>query len=149
MFKATQRTLIAVAVIVGASAPSAAYARFDLNPPPAATVSGQTQTANSPLVLSAQSAETLRRDANLGPHENANPITAAAAIKKQAEQIAAAKAASPATDTRSQANAGETLMTSFQWGDAAIGAAGMFLLLTAASVATIASRRWHHRATTN
>ena len=148
MFKATQRTLIAVAVIVGASAPSAAYARFDLNPPPAATVSGQTQTTNSPLVL-AQSAETLRRDANLGPRENANPITAAAAIKKQAQQIAAAKAASPATAAlRSQANAGETLMTSFQWGDAAIGAAGMFLLLTAASVATIASRR-HHRATTN
>lgn len=140
MFKATKPTLIAVAVIVAASAPSAAYARFDLNPPRAATESGQTQTAISPLVLSAQSAETLRRDANLGPRENANPITAAAAIKEQAEQIAAAKAAPrPQTDT--------TVGPPFQWSDAAIGAAGMFLILTTASVAIIASRRWHHRAT--
>ncbi len=149
MFKATKRTLTALAVIVGASTPSAAYARFDLNPLPSATVSGQTQTPNSPLVAAAESAETLRRDAHLGPRGNANPITAAAAIKRQAEQIAAAKAASRATDTRSHTKAAETLTTSFQWGDAAIGAAGMFLLLTAASVATIASRRWHHRATTS
>ena len=54
MFKATKRTLIALAVIVSASTPSAAYARFDLNPLPPATMSGQTQTANSPLVAAAQ-----------------------------------------------------------------------------------------------
>jgi hypothetical protein len=91
-------------------------------------------------LLAAQSAETLRRDANLGPRENANPITAAAAIKKQAQQIATAKAAP-------RAQAATLLSTPFQWGDAAIGAAAMLLLLTAASVAILASRRWHYRAT--
>jgi hypothetical protein len=106
---------------------------------PAATQT-QTRTAISPLLLAAQSAETLRRDANLGPRENANPITAAAAIKKQAQQIAAAKAAP-------RARAATPPNTPFQWGDAAIGAAGMLLLLTAASVAILASRRWHYRAT--
>jgi hypothetical protein len=139
MFKATKRTLTAGAVIAAALAPSTAYARFDLNPPRAATASVQTQTSISPLVLAAES-PTLRRDANLGPRENANPITAAAAIKKQAEQIAAAEAA-PA------GRAGQTSVTAFQWGDAGIGAAAMFLLLGAVGLFAIASRRWHHGAT--
>jgi hypothetical protein len=139
MFKATKRTLTAGAVIAVALAPSTAYARFELNPPRAATASVQTRTSISPLVLAAESPATLRRDANLGPRENANPITAAAAIKKQAEQIAAAQAA-PA------GRAGQTSVTTFQWGDAGIGAAAMFLLLSAVGLFAIASR-WHHGAT--
>lgn len=140
MFQVTKRTLTAMAVIAAVAAPSAAYARPNLDTGPAPASSGQTQTPISPLVLAAQSAETLRWDANLGPRENANSITAAAAIKKQAKQIAAAKAA-PRVKTA------PVFAASFHWGDAAIGAAGMLLLLSGAGVATMASHRQHHRAT--
>ena len=92
MFERIKRSLTAATVVLAASAPSVAYARFNLDPPGPSVTGGQAQRA---FVTSAQ-----RTDAS-----------------------------SPRR---------------FQWDDAGIGAAGVFVLVGVGSCAVVARRRRIH-----
>ncbi len=139
MLTATKRTLTAVAVIAAASAPSAASARFELNPPPAAAAGGQAQSSISPSVLLNHplAASSIHRVRVTGvPHcPLRGPCISPTSVQGQGADVHSVR-----TTEASSAEA-------FQWGDAGIGAAGMLGLLSASGAAAIASRRRRPRAT--
>jgi hypothetical protein len=132
MFRATKRTLIAAAVIASV-APSAAYAR------PA-----QTSTSTASPALALQEIPYGAPNAKRGsPH----------ASRGGSEPVAthAGDPAAKGVQSTARMNAARTTAASsqggFQWGDAGIGAAGTFLLLSAGAAAAMLTLRRHHRTT--
>jgi hypothetical protein len=139
MLTATKRTLTAVAVIAAVSAPSVAYARFELNPPPATATSGQAQSSISPSALlnhplTAYSTHPVRVVAGVPRCPLRGPCVSPASVQGKSAGVHSARTAVASSPQ------------GFQWGDAAIGAAGMLVLLSAGGAAAIAGRRQPHRA---
>lgn len=151
MFKLTKRTIAAAVVIATASAPSTAFARFDLNPPPAQPNSpvsstpcsevcsaGGYGTSSVPNATQTQRSQVLRYQQaitkSLGPTPGGLDGRAIRANSASVLSVHPTAASS---------------QQGFQWGDAGIGAAGMFLLVSAGAATAVVGHRRHHRATTS
>jgi hypothetical protein len=151
MFKVTKRTLTAAAAIAAASAPSAAYARFDVNPPPAGAGSGQTQSPTGPSVQPNPDESVLghaHAPSAASPGHNARVASAVNCPPRAGRCISPASVPAHTTSVHSARPTVAASPEGFQWGDAGIGAAGMFLVLSAGGAAAIVGRRQRHSTAT-
>jgi len=126
-------TAVVAAVIATGGPASAAYAKFDLNPPGAPVSVASHYT---PQALSAMGQRGTALVGHLpGPHDSGTTPGG-----RHTYASNGTRAAHPTA----QASAG----SGFAWGDAGIGAASMLLLLGAAGVSTVLVRRsrGHHPA---
>lgn len=152
MFKVTKRTIAAVTLIAAASAPSTAFARFDLNAPPAHPSSPVSSTLCSEVCSAG----------GYGTSSVPKPKHTQQQLQLQSYQQAITKSFGPTpgglagpairAHSASALSIHPTAASSqqgFQWGDAGIGAAGMFLVLSAGAATAVVGRRRHHRATTS
>jgi hypothetical protein len=153
MFKATKRTLSAVAVIAAVSSPAAAYARIEGGPNPlsrsstrATTRPGTSSTASLRQLEQAQLGSYRQAVAKLianTPGGLSGPVAASSSSVSQNRSSSAASVRSTHPSASSVSSAGSSSQEGFQWGDAGIGAAGM-LLLVSAGAATVSRRRSSH-----
>ncbi len=150
MFKVTKRTIAAVTVIAAASAPSTTFARFDLNPPPAHPSSPVSSTLCSEVCsaggygTSSLPKPKHTQQSQLQSYQQAitksfGPTPGGLAGPAIRAHSASALSIHPPAASSQQG---------FQWGDAGIGAAGMFLVLSAGAATAVVGRR-RHRATTS
>lgn len=118
MFKAVRCSLIAIAVVGIACAPSAAHASSELNPSPRGVAIGLSETANA------------LRCPRVG--------TCASPYRAVTHGSAGRSVTPPAASSQQP----------FQWGDAGIGAGAMLVLLSVIAVAAVVgTRRQRHRVT--
>jgi hypothetical protein len=143
MFRATKATLTAVVLIV-VSAPSVAYARFELNPAPrgVAIVLGQTQNTSSALRSNADRQIAQTGDARTGHGARFAGFTHCPRVgpcvspDRVITQGSGNHFSSVTTGSSAQA---------FHWADAGVGAAGMLVILAAGAAAAAAARRQRRR----
>jgi hypothetical protein len=161
MFKATKRTLTALALLAAASSPSAAYARFDQHPP-ASSTRATTHPRASPALHPCSGLCTglgygsLRGDSwqeieKVVALRQTIPPSAPGATVGVARCIHIARgvclpSASARAEPASVVSVRPAAPSSHQWHDAAIVAVGMLLLLGACTT-VIFTRRRNHRAT--
>lgn len=161
MFKATKRTLTALALLAAASSPSAAYASFDQHPP-ASSTRAATHPRASPVFKPCSGLCTGLGYGSLRG-DSWQEIEKVVALSQTTSPSAPGPAAGVARcipiprgvclpSASVQAHAANVVFvrpaapSSHQWHDAAIVALGMLLLLGACTAA-IFTRRRHHRAT--
>ncbi|MFZ0381761.1 MAG: hypothetical protein WCD11_11300 [Solirubrobacteraceae bacterium] len=128
MFKSAKRLLVAATVVIAASAPSVAYARFfEYGPPAGSAPNGQMRPAIAQLRTAAQQRRLDELQASVKTwfaSEGGWPSTASAA-----------------SATSSVHPSGPSSQARFHWGDAGIGAAGVLALVGIATGATVTIRR--------
>lgn len=138
----------AATMIAAASAPSTASARVDLNPPSAQPSSPGSSSLCSEVCsgggygtssVPTQTQQSQLRSYQQAIRESFGPTPGGLAGPAIRAHSASAPSVPPTTASSQQG---------FQWSDAGIGAAGMFLLLTAPAATAVVARRRHHRATT-
>lgn len=165
MFKATKRTLTALALVAAAISPSAAHATLDQHPTTASTRPTTHPRASpavnpcsgsctgpaygSPRGTSWQQAEkvaALRQTISPTAPGPASGVARCIPIPRGVCLASASVQAHPASVASVRPTAPPS-PKGLQWDNAAILAAGMLLLLSGACTAAIFTRRRHHRAT--
>jgi hypothetical protein len=141
------RSLAGGLVIVAAGLPSAAQARFDLNPPPAADggVSTQPVHIDSPALgspptarVAAEIPQIYQGRTDLGGGVANDAASRAAATVALTSSVTANRATSARPFPQQDEAVGQS---GFQWGDAGIGAAGAIVLVSAGAVTSARARR--------
>jgi hypothetical protein len=150
LFKANKRTLTAIAIITAATAPSAASARFDLNPSPRGVAIGQTQASRAASVQASPDESVLGQARAPSTTSSAHSVrvgSVAHCPPRAGRCVSPASVQADATSVHSALPTTAASQEGFLWSDAGIGAAGMFLLLSSGGAVAIAGRRSRHRAT--
>jgi hypothetical protein len=127
MFKASRHMLIALAAIAAVSAPSCAYGM----------VIGEAGPVSAPAT-SASANPTPPQQAQLGAYQRA--------VAKRLESTPGGLVGAVVPPRSAASQAGVSASNSFQWADAAIGAAALLVLIgVGSSTAVAVRRRAHHR----